>query len=69
MKEKHFKVGDVQRFTHYLQHALKKKKIKHIKNAKDGTFLGIKVIWNKYMPKNRAVLVDENNQVIQIYNL
>lgn len=70
MKELHIKTGDVKRFLHQIQHALKKKKlVKKEDTGGVGSLFGMPIVLDERIPKNRAVLVDAKGEVKQIFNL
>jgi hypothetical protein len=69
MREKHIQVGDYGKFTESMtQIGVEKRKVPQ-QNAIGSEIYGLKIIENKYIPKDRALLVDENGKVIQIYDL
>lgn len=68
MKELHIKTGDIKRVIHHLQHQLKKKKIIKIENG-IGNYNGLKILYDKYIPKNRAVLIGSKGYILKIWDI
>jgi len=64
-------VGDLKRFTHFVQHALKKKRLFKIGGLSNGipSLFGMQITENKFIPKNRAVLLNKKGEVLSIINL
>jgi len=65
MKEQHIQIGSYEVFCKWLD-------VNNvIKNSapKNSQYFGLNVIENKYIPKDRALMVDADGKVVQIFNL
>jgi len=66
MQEEHIKIGSKDFFMKWLEaNDVEKKEPATVL----GSLYGMKVIENQYIPKDRAVMVDRNGQVLQVINL
>jgi hypothetical protein len=64
-------VGDLKRFIHFIQHALKKERLFKVGGPSNGmpSLFGMPITENKFIPKKRAVLLNKKGEVLSIIDL
>lgn len=67
MKEKHIKCGDWDYFCESMQKSGIERSAPQQNPVSE--IYGLKIIEDKYIPKDRAILVDADGSVLQIFDL
>lgn len=67
-KEKHFQVGDWDFFTESMRKSGVERSAPQ-QNPVGIELYGLPIIENKLIPKDRALLIDKDGKVLQIYDL
>lgn len=67
-KEKHIQVGDIENFK-WSVNTLTQNKVSHFPPETIAGFYGLPIVQDTRIPKNRALLMSEKGEVLQIFDL